>query len=242
MVYIQRLVKASHATSLPCLVYGRPPRRDVPHLPRSPVPTTIADDAGLSLFLRVQVPKYLSTAGTKGGRGCCDTSVGSRTAVYAAISVLMIRRDAPARCEVIIEMASSCILARSRLIARVISSIHDQELRAFGVNSAQFSLLLIMYKMGSATRAEIGRYYHQDRSTLTRTLKVMVGEGWIEDDDAGATGRSRPMRVTANGADLLLRAKPAWEEGQRAASAILGDDGTSVVREVGNRILMAKKR
>ena len=138
-------------------------------------------------------------------------------------------------------MASSCILARSRLIARVISSIHDQQLRAFGVNSAQFSLLLFMYKMGPATRAEIGRSYHQDRSTLTRTLKVMVGEGWIEEDDAGATGRSRPMRVTASGTDLMLRAKPAWEAGQRAAFAILGNDGTTVVREVGNRILSARK-
>ena len=139
-------------------------------------------------------------------------------------------------------MAGSCILARSRLIARVISSVHDRELKPFGVNSAQFSLLLVIYTMGPATRAEIGRYYHQDRSTLTRTLKVMVGEGWIEEDHAAASGRSRPMCVTASGTELLLRAKPAWESGQRAAKAILGDDGTTVVREVANRILTARKR
>ena len=134
-------------------------------------------------------------------------------------------------------MASSCVLARSRLIARVISSLHDQELRPFGLNSSQFALLLFMSTIQPATRAEIGRRFYQDRSTLTRNLKVMIGEGWIEEDQAATKGRARPMRLSDAGVDLLIRAKPAWEAGQEKSRTILGSDGTKVVMETANRLL-----
>ena len=58
--------------------------------------------------------------------------------------------------EVIPEMASNCLLMRTRLISRVVTSIYDQELRPFGINSPQFALLLVMSTMGPASRAEIG--------------------------------------------------------------------------------------
>ncbi|WP_428376219.1 MarR family winged helix-turn-helix transcriptional regulator [Lichenicoccus sp.] len=139
--------------------------------------------------------------------------------------------------EVILDMASSCLLARSRLIARVISSIHDQELRPFGVNSSQFSLLIVMHKLGPSSRADVARYYHQDRSTLTRNLKIMIKEGWIEEDRAAIKGRARPLLLSATGIDLLLRVKPAWERGQRQAKSILGTGGTDIIMEVADRIL-----
>ena len=139
-------------------------------------------------------------------------------------------------------MASSCVLMRSRLIARVISGVHDQELRPFGVNASQFSLLLVMYQMGPSTRSGIGRYHHQDRSTLTRNLRIMIGEGWIEEDQDATEGRSRPVRLTAAGIALILRARPAWEAGQREAMRILGDEGTGAVMAVASRILATTRK
>ena len=139
-------------------------------------------------------------------------------------------------------MAGSCLLARSRLIARVISSIHDQELRPFGVNSSQFSLLVVMHQLGPSTRADIARYYHQDRSTLTRNLKIMIKEGWVEEDRAAMKVRARPLVLSAAGIDLLLRVKPAWERGQRQAKAILGTGGTDTIMEVADRILTSSMK
>ena len=55
------------------------------------------------------------------------------------------------------EMIGSCLVMRTRLLARGISGIYDQQLRPFGLNSAQFSLLMVISKLGSASRAEIGR-------------------------------------------------------------------------------------
>jgi hypothetical protein len=39
--------------------------------------------------------------------------------------------------DVIGEMGRTCLLMRTRLISRVITAIHDEELRQFGIGSAQ---------------------------------------------------------------------------------------------------------
>jgi DNA-binding MarR family transcriptional regulator len=142
--------------------------------------------------------------------------------------------------DVIAEMACDCVLMRSRLISRVITGIYDQELRPFGLNSPQFALLVVMSAMGPASRAEIGRYHRQDRSTLTRNLKIMLAEGWIEEVEGAASGRARPMTLTAAGSDLLRDVGPVWRAAQEQAKTLLGGKGVAVVMEIANELMKAK--
>lgn len=135
------------------------------------------------------------------------------------------------------EMASECVMMRSRLISRVVTGIYDQELRAFGINSPQFALLVVMLKMGPSSRAEIGRYHHQDRSTLTRNLKIMLAEGWIEEVPSAAGGRARPMIVTQAGRELLAEIAPSWRAAQRKAQALLCDEGVEAITKLANDLL-----
>jgi DNA-binding MarR family transcriptional regulator len=143
--------------------------------------------------------------------------------------------------EVIDEMADSCMLMRTRLISRVLTNIYDEELRPFGINSAQFALLVVISKLAPATAAEIGRFHHQDKSTLTRNLKLMFAEGWIEEDAALASGRSRPIVLTQAGDDLLHAVFPAWKAGQARAGKLLGEAGVDVITNVANGILYPHK-
>jgi DNA-binding MarR family transcriptional regulator len=136
--------------------------------------------------------------------------------------------------DVILEMAQTCVLMRTRLISRVITAIHDEELRPFGIKSSQFVLLVVIFKIEPATRAEIGRYHRQDRSTLTRNLKVILSEGWVQEIQNKAGGRARPIVLTKAGADLLRNAAPAWRVAQEKAKALLGKDGVIVVTEIAN--------
>jgi DNA-binding MarR family transcriptional regulator len=139
--------------------------------------------------------------------------------------------------DVISVIASSCVLIRTRLIARVLTSLYDEAFQPFGVGSPQFVLLGVISKIEPATRAEIGRFHHQDRSTLTRNLKIIISEGWAEEiqDDAG--GRGRPIVLTKKGKDLLRDAEPAWRAAQARAKALLGKDGVTAVMEIGDRIM-----
>jgi DNA-binding MarR family transcriptional regulator len=139
--------------------------------------------------------------------------------------------------DVIAEIGNTCVLMRSRLVARVITGIHDEKLRPFGIGSAQFALLVVIYQTEPATRAKIGRALHLDRSTLTRHLKVILSEGWVEEVKYGADGRSRPIMLTNAGKDLLRKAEPAWQAAQTQTKALLGKDGVTAVMDVANRMM-----
>src|ERR1700688_3652766 len=94
--------------------------------------------------------------------------------------------------DVVAEIGSTCLLMRTRLISRVIAGIYDEQLRPFGIGAAQFVLLVAIYKVEPATRGAIGRVLHQDRSILTRNLKLIISEGWVVEKQGLGDGRSRP--------------------------------------------------
>jgi DNA-binding MarR family transcriptional regulator len=139
--------------------------------------------------------------------------------------------------DVIDEMAGTCVLMRVRLISRVLTGFYDEELRPFGIGSPQFALLGAISMIEPATRAEIGRFHHQDRSTLTRNLKIILSEGWTEEIQGEASGRGRPIVLTKKGKDLLRNAEPVWRVAQARAKALLGKDGMSVITKIGSRIM-----
>src|SRR5665213_1770231 len=131
--------------------------------------------------------------------------------------------------DVINEITRSCLLTRTRRISRVFTGIYDQELRPFGVNSPQFSLLVVISRLGAASRAEIGRANYQDRSTLTRNLQLILSEGWVEEVPHEAGGRSRPVVLTKAGRKLLRDAALAWREAQAKAKNLLGNDAVIAI-------------
>ena len=139
--------------------------------------------------------------------------------------------------DVIAEMGRTCMLIRTRLIARAITGIYDEKLRPFKIGSAPFGVLVVICQIEPTTRAEIGRILHLDRSTLTRTLKEMLSEGWAEEIKDGADGRSRPIVLTKAGRDLLHQALPAWQAAQDQAKALLGEDGVIAVMDTANHIM-----
>lgn len=126
------------------------------------------------------------------------------------------------------EVMRDCLITRSRRISRVVTKLFDQELRPFGVSSSQFSLLVLIADMDGASRAEIGRANHQDRSTSTRNLQLVLDQGWAE-EIIPEKGRRRPVVIAQPGRDLLTAAMSAWRAAQIKAKQLLGLDGASAI-------------
>lgn len=147
------------------------------------------------------------------------------------------RTLSPERRALLREVEDTCMIARTRLISRVITNIFDEELRPLGLQSSQHTLLGSIMRMGSATRAEIGRANHLDRSTLTRNLQVMMDAGWIEEVADQAHGRQRPLRLSRAGENLLFSSTAAWRAGQARAAKVLGEAGMSAIKQVADDIL-----
>lgn len=132
---------------------------------------------------------------------------------------------------------SDSILLRTRLLSKAVTGIYDEQLRPFGVSSVQFAVLAVISNAEPITRTGIARLQHLDKSTLTRNLKTILSEGWAEEVQKNANGRSKPLALTAVGKELLHKAGPAWLAAQAQAVALLGDDGTIAVVSTADRIV-----
>jgi DNA-binding MarR family transcriptional regulator len=129
------------------------------------------------------------------------------------------------------EVVQHCLLTRTRSLSRVVTSIYDQALRPYDVNSSQFSMLVLIAKMNGASRAELGRANHLERSTSTRNLQLLLDQGWIE-EQAPTHGRSRPILLSQAGRKLLATAMPAWRSAQETAKRMLGEEGASALLSI----------
>ena len=113
------------------------------------------------------------------------------------------------------------ILMRTRRLSRTVTEIYDVKLRPFGISAVQFSLLEIIGRTQPTTRADIARKQELDKSTLTRDLKSIFSDGWVEEVREGANGRTKPIALTKTGKQLLLDAEVAWRAAQDEVAALL---------------------
>jgi len=127
------------------------------------------------------------------------------------------------------EITSSCLLTRTRRISRVVTNIFETELRPYGINAPQFSMLVLISRMGNASRAEIARENHQERSTSTRNLQLILSEGWAEEISDETSGRRKPIRISQAGKFILTAAMPAWRTAQAKTNQLLGETGASAI-------------
>ena len=130
------------------------------------------------------------------------------------------------------QIACECLLSRARKLDRVLTGIYDAELRPFGLKATQLNLLVIVAKAGPIRRIEIGKRLHLDPSTLTRNLKIMLTNGWIQEIADGEDGRGLPVQITVQGRDLLNQIGPSWRKAQTRTEQFLGDDGATLLRKL----------
>jgi DNA-binding MarR family transcriptional regulator len=136
--------------------------------------------------------------------------------------------DSANRSPAIDAIARNCIAVRLRLLNRVVTNLYDDALRLLGHKVSQLNLLVVTAKLGPAQPARVCDILQLDTSTLSRNVERMRGKGWLEVVPA-ADARTQPFRLAAQGKRLLERAVPAWEQAQRQAQELLGDEGTALL-------------
>lgn len=125
--------------------------------------------------------------------------------------------------ETLERMAQECKVVRVRLLNRVLTNIYDEALRPFRLKASQMNILVVVGRLGLARPADACRALQLDASTLSRNVTRMKSRGWLEaipDSD----GRAHHLRLTPRGLAVLDRARPAWEEAQEKAEALLGPE------------------
>lgn len=132
-------------------------------------------------------------------------------------------------------IAKTCIAVRLRLLNRVVTNFYDDALRPLGLKVSQLNILIVTAKLGLARPAQVCEVLHLDTSTLSRNVERMRVKGWLEvapDEDA----RTQPFRLTPQGKRLIEKAVPAWEDAQRQAKELLGDEGVALLDKAAKKL------
>ena len=119
------------------------------------------------------------------------------------------------------EVVDKCVCHKVRCAARAVTRVYDTAMRPSGLRATQMSVLVAIAAEGAISITALADYMGMDRSTLTRNLQPLAKEGLVT---LGTEGwrRSRTISMTHKGVKRMERAKPYWENAQKALRAALG--------------------
>jgi DNA-binding MarR family transcriptional regulator len=128
-----------------------------------------------------------------------------------------------------------CLCLASRRAARALTRAFDRQLRPHGIRATQFSILTMLLLRGPLTIGELAEFLGVERTTLTRNLALVEGEGWV-DIRPGNDARSRVVAATKKGRAAVTTALAAWRKAQQAASAAIGRGGVDALHALARSV------
>jgi DNA-binding MarR family transcriptional regulator len=138
-----------------------------------------------------------------------------------------------------------CACASVRRAARLVTQLYSLEMGG-NVEPAQFSLLSALSGHPGASQAKLGRALGLDKTTLSRNLRLLERNGWIElrltDDDH----RERGYRLTTAGKKVFAATRAGWARAQAKLRGALHEGEWEAMMQVFGRVagaaIVAKKR
>jgi DNA-binding MarR family transcriptional regulator len=100
--------------------------------------------------------------------------------------------------------------------------LYERSLRPVGLRSSQFTILQVLSRTGEVSQGRLGEMLAMDSTSLTRTLEIMLRQGWIA-ERRGEDRRLRCLHLSKAGETQLKRALPAWEKVQAKLRSQLGE-------------------
>ena len=128
-----------------------------------------------------------------------------------------------------------CLCSNIRRAGRAISQLYEVELRPLGLHTTQFTILQFLDRAGEVTQKRMGEMLAMDTTSLTRTLAIMVREGWIA-ERPGKDRRERWLRLSNEGEKQLKRALPAWNKVQSRLCQQLGEQSWNSLMQLNDRV------
>jgi DNA-binding MarR family transcriptional regulator len=119
--------------------------------------------------------------------------------------------------------SSPCVCARLRRASRALTRVYDEALQPIGLTVTQFSLLRNVERMGEPTVTELADVTGHERSGLWRGLQPLARDGLLI-LAPGSDQRTRRVRLTDAGRDVLVRGLPGWTAAQTRVETVLGEE------------------
>src|ERR1700722_14985414 len=108
-----------------------------------------------------------------------------------------------------------CNAAAVRQAARHVTQLYDAMLAPAGIGINQYSILNKLCVLGPSSIQDLARVLVMDRSTLGHLLRPLETRGLIRLGTSKTDARTRDVRLTKAGRDLLAQSRPLWAEAHR---------------------------
>jgi DNA-binding MarR family transcriptional regulator len=131
-----------------------------------------------------------------------------------------------------------CACQNLRRATRIVTRIYDEELRNAGLEITQFGLLTALAQIGEGNQKRLSAGFAMDSTTLTRTLALLLKEGWIQVRQ-GQDRRERIFSLTTAGKRKMAQAQPHWERAEQRLREKLGDAGWIDMKQAVSRVTEA---
>jgi DNA-binding MarR family transcriptional regulator len=126
---------------------------------------------------------------------------------------------------------AACACMNVRKAARLVTQIHDLALKPVGLSSQQFSILLVLQTRGPMQITKLAQSIGVDRTTLTRSLRVMAKAKLVDIAVGGADRRARDVDLELLGYRKLMAALPLWKGAERLVLQRVGPEVWEKLRD-----------
>ena len=117
-----------------------------------------------------------------------------------------------------------CLCLHVQRAARALARRFDEVLRPFDLTNGQFSLLMSLNRPEPPAMGPVASLLAMDRTTLTAALKPLQRRGLVKVSQDPSDRRSRVLKLTAKGHNLLIRAVPVWERTHREVERLMPNE------------------
>ncbi len=142
----------------------------------------------------------------------------------------------------VLHPVSGCTCARLRRLTRRMTALYDSELAPTGLRLTQYSLLATLRregKDGGVAVSDLAAAMDMDRTTLTRNLRPLLAQDWVELRADPLDARVRRAVITPKGNAAFVAAMPYWRIAQDHVNRTLGEGNVGALHQWLDRVTPA---
>ena len=131
--------------------------------------------------------------------------------------------------------SNPCFCVSVRALANRLTQLYDDRMAPFDLKVTQYSVMKKIVDKPNSTISEIAQMCDLDRTTLTRSLRILERNGWLEFVKA-KDQREKRLHIKATKTSDFDRAQQAWRLLQSELSAHIDLDPIRKADEQLNKI------
>jgi DNA-binding MarR family transcriptional regulator len=127
-----------------------------------------------------------------------------------------------------LRVKDACLCLHVQRAARALARQFDEAFRPFGITNGQFSLLMSLNRPEPPPMGRVAELLALDRTTLTAALKPLERRGLVKMLPHPRDRRSKLLKLTGKGSQVLAKAMPVWESEHAKLDALLHGDAETL--------------